>query len=388
MQITKIRPTLLAFTAMSALHAAASAQAQTPPPGVTVSGRLILGPRHVSNSNPQGNGNTQLGGTQDGSSFVAVRGSEDIGGGLRANFALDSVLTANNGVAGNFTGFWNREATVGLSGAWGNVRAGRMVGLATTGGVLALADPLNGNATTLETTWIGQYTGLRFNNSIQYGGVFNNVFVGALYALGGQPTSSSHGRTMALAAGYQTGPMLLRASVQQSSDGSGDKGNLFAIGGFYTLMPELTLHGAYFNGKYDAGFAAAPNNAPNGPLFGTGLGLGLPLTADMKSDGVIAGVTWRASPAWTIKLATHAVKSKGNTFLGPLGPTDGKQVMVYAFGDYALSKRTSLQFGVDHNKWTGAWSRIWGSALEAGTGTALNGYATRTVISTGVKHVF
>lgn len=388
MQITKILPTLLAFTAMSALHAAASAQAQTPPSGVTVSGRLILGPRHVSNSNPQGNGTSQLGGTQDGSSFVAIRGNEDIGGGLRANFALDSVLTANNGVAGNAAGFWNREASLGLSDTWGNVRAGRLPGAATAGGVLALADPLNGNSTTLETTWMAQYTGLRFNNAIQYGGVFNNVFVGALYALGAQPTGSSHGRTVALAAGYQTGPMLLRASVQQSGDGTGDKGKLFAIGGFYTVMPELTLHGAYFNGKYDAGFAAAPNSAPTGPLFGTGLGLGLPLTADMKSDGVIAGVTWRASPTWTIKLAAHAVWSKGNTFLGPLGPTDGKQVMAYAFTDYALSKRTSLQLGVDRNKWTGAWSGIWGSALEAGTGTALNGHATRTVVSTGVKHLF
>lgn len=62
-------------------------------------------------------------------SFIGFRGSEDLGGGLRANFALESFLLVDSGNATRVPGvdtFWARNAFVGLSGGFGTVRLGRM----------------------------------------------------------------------------------------------------------------------------------------------------------------------------------------------------------------------------------------------------------------------
>lgn len=60
-------------------------------------------------------------------SFLGFRGIEDLGGGLRAVWKLESYLRVDTGSAGRFDGdaFWAREASVGLSGAFGTTLIGR-----------------------------------------------------------------------------------------------------------------------------------------------------------------------------------------------------------------------------------------------------------------------
>src|SRR4051812_9028926 len=60
-------------------------------------------------------------------SFLGLRGSEDLGGGLRAVFRLESYLRVDVGAAGRNEGdvFWAREASVGLSGSFGTTVLGR-----------------------------------------------------------------------------------------------------------------------------------------------------------------------------------------------------------------------------------------------------------------------
>ena len=60
-------------------------------------------------------------------SFLGIRGSEDLGGGLRAVFRLETYVRVDAGAAGRFTGdnFWGRESSVGLSGAFGTSVLGR-----------------------------------------------------------------------------------------------------------------------------------------------------------------------------------------------------------------------------------------------------------------------
>jgi predicted porin len=62
-------------------------------------------------------------------SFIGVRGSDDLGGGLRAVFRLESYLRVDSGNAGRASGdpFWSREASVGLSGQFGTTVLGRTV---------------------------------------------------------------------------------------------------------------------------------------------------------------------------------------------------------------------------------------------------------------------
>ena len=65
------------------------------------------------------------------SSRLGFRGTEDLGGGLKANFQLEAALIPNDGVMGNGTtstagaSSFNRESWVGLSGGFGEIRLGR-----------------------------------------------------------------------------------------------------------------------------------------------------------------------------------------------------------------------------------------------------------------------
>nr|HET7859881.1 porin [Caldimonas sp.] len=62
-------------------------------------------------------------------SFVGFRGTEDLGGGLRAVFHLESYVSVDSGSAGRSATaadpFWAREASVGLSGSFGTTVLGR-----------------------------------------------------------------------------------------------------------------------------------------------------------------------------------------------------------------------------------------------------------------------
>lgn len=61
--------------------------------------------------------------------FLGFRGTEDLGGGLRAVFRLESYFAIDSGVIGGYGGnaFWGRDANVGLSGAFGSTVLGRNV---------------------------------------------------------------------------------------------------------------------------------------------------------------------------------------------------------------------------------------------------------------------
>jgi predicted porin len=68
-----------------------------------------------------------------GSSRVVISGSEDLGGGLKAGFRLESTVAVSTGRFGggqtttqtDSTGYFNRGAEINLSGAFGMVRLGK-----------------------------------------------------------------------------------------------------------------------------------------------------------------------------------------------------------------------------------------------------------------------
>ncbi len=60
-------------------------------------------------------------------SWYGFKGTEDLGGGLKANFALTSFLQADSGTPGRFNSdpYFSRDANVGLSGGFGSLTLGR-----------------------------------------------------------------------------------------------------------------------------------------------------------------------------------------------------------------------------------------------------------------------
>src|ERR1051325_2275008 len=59
--------------------------------------------------------------SDDSSSLLGVRGTEDLGGGLKAFFQLETAFKIEQ----NDTGFAARNSGVGLQGGWGSILLGR-----------------------------------------------------------------------------------------------------------------------------------------------------------------------------------------------------------------------------------------------------------------------
>lgn len=89
---------------------------------VSLWGGADLGVRNVHNS---AGSKTAMQSGNNYTSRFGLRGSEDLGGGMKASFWLESTVNATNGSAGAGAQFWDRRATMSLSGAFGELRLGR-----------------------------------------------------------------------------------------------------------------------------------------------------------------------------------------------------------------------------------------------------------------------
>ena len=132
---------LVAFATLGALTSAALAQSS-----VTVYGRIdqtvtLQDPGKAAAASTGGKLGKSVVALRDasgvgkGGSRIGLRGQEDLGDGLKANFQLEAALSPDTGVAGNSTtltpspgsSFFNRQAWAGLSHAnYGEVRLGRV----------------------------------------------------------------------------------------------------------------------------------------------------------------------------------------------------------------------------------------------------------------------
>ena len=121
--------------ALAVLAASGAAMAQS---SVTLFGVVDATIRYVDSQNT--GGNWSLANSGYNSSRLGFRGTEDLGGGLKASFWLEAGVNNDNGTGsasntnnqiGGSTGTgtqgltFNRRSTVSLSGNWGEVRLGR-----------------------------------------------------------------------------------------------------------------------------------------------------------------------------------------------------------------------------------------------------------------------
>lgn len=106
----------VAFTALASLGVSGLAQAQS---SVALYGVVDVSLAKVSGRSVELAGASPL---TNGSSRWGVRGTEDLGGGLKASFNLESQLDATTGAG---SGGFVRASNVALSGGFGTVKLGR-----------------------------------------------------------------------------------------------------------------------------------------------------------------------------------------------------------------------------------------------------------------------
>ncbi|MDN4039323.1 porin [Massilia sp. YIM B02443] len=207
---------ILAMAALCACVSTASAQSS-----VVLYGIIDAGLTSLHNDGPAGRV-TKVDTGQMQVSRWGLRGQEDLGGGMKARFGLEGTLLNDTGGAGvgfgtpTSTSLFDREATVGISGKYGAIDAGRqnIVGIMSVG----MADPLGlGFASSSPNVLFsamnnaavyGPYgannggTALRQNNSIKYSSpVFNGLSFAVMRAFGEQ--AGDHQKSS-----YQGGALL------------------------------------------------------------------------------------------------------------------------------------------------------------------------------------
>lgn len=116
-----LKKLLLATTIAGAFAAPAAAQS-----GITVSGLVDVFAGSMQNAGDADRKSVVDSGGMT-TSWFGIKGTEDLGGGLKAHFLLTSFIQADTGVQGRFPGdtLFSRDANVGLSGSFGTVSLGR-----------------------------------------------------------------------------------------------------------------------------------------------------------------------------------------------------------------------------------------------------------------------
>lgn len=105
--------------------------------------------------------------TNNKSSRLGFRGQEDLGGGLRASFQLETEILADTGAADST--YWGRQAWVGLGGEWGQVRLGRTKN--PTDDIADEIDPFTTDGIVGDQTklaWRAGVIGSRLSNGVVY----------------------------------------------------------------------------------------------------------------------------------------------------------------------------------------------------------------------------
>lgn len=306
-------------------------------------------------------------GNQSGARF-GLKGSEDLGNGVKAGFHLENGFSADTGSLAQNSRLFGREARLFVNGAFGEVAFGRMGTLGSANGTYGLL----GNLSPFGASWVGavEYStyyvgGIRADNTVTYKTpTFAGVTVYAQYSfetntkqednLDATEGKASANRYYALGATYKAAGFDLAAVVDSynwsstftSDDPDLDDGLTVTLGGSYDFeVAKVFLSGQYFDnmigndkygtkaanaGKSDSFYSFSGYFGDQNPIEGYALQAGV--------SAPVAGGTAMFAVGYT---DAEQVKT-------PEGSTDKaefKRLGASVGYTYSLSKRTNV-YGV------------------------------------------
>lgn len=230
----------LLASAIFALLASGSTFAQT---GLTLYGNVDASVVSASDIGPAAERRTSFGEGNWAPSVWGVKGTEDLGSGMRAHFRLEGGFNAGNGAIANggTTGTFSRMANVGLSGPFGSLTGGLNLSpfIAAYTSTLGLAGnnfyvpalllhrggtALNASSLPVSVTTggadadpaLGSTGGFFIPNSLTYSlpsELLGGVTASVMYALGGVPGDNSANRFVSGNVGYAFGELNVMAAA-------------------------------------------------------------------------------------------------------------------------------------------------------------------------------
>jgi GBP family porin len=209
---SEMKKSLIALGVLGSFAGAANAQSS-----VTLYGLIDAGVTYTNNQG--GSKNVQATSGQVNGSRWGLRGTEDLGGGLKAIFTLENGFNIDSGKLGQNGAEFGRQAFVGLSSEQlGAVTLGRQYDsvvdylgpLALTGtqyGGTQAAHPFDND---------NLYNSFRINNSVKYQSVnYGGFKFGGLYGFSNAADGFSDNRAYSFGGSYNYGPLNVAASYMQ-----------------------------------------------------------------------------------------------------------------------------------------------------------------------------
>lgn len=304
-------------------------------------------------------------------SRLGFRGSEDLGGGLKAIFTMEAGIGHDTGTLQQGGRLFGRQSFVGMGTPYGTLTMGRQYspqfyvfsdsdafGLGHAPGLMMITRTNATGGTAFILNSIANTS--RLDNTIIYESPTINGFKGrALYGtkegtLGHASGASGH---------YANGPLIAGVGYTQLKDGDGvGKWKALTVGGSYLIG----------NTKVFAGYTRDTDDSSRTPAGGG---------ASLRFDLTNIGIQHTVSAALQLLAQVTNVQDKSSNEVGD------RDSMVFGVGaKYALSKRTTLytSFGtIDNNN---------GSAYSLGgglyTGGPVSGDARAKTLAVGMVHFF
>lgn len=254
------------------------------------------------------------------SSRWGMRGTEDLGGGLKAGFQLESRFDSDTGVLKTDSGatnqFFRGASFLSLSGGFGEVRLGRSTTVYDDVRALSISSNVYDSAFTPTNNGVygsgGDYAS-RFDNKITYlSPTLGGFYLGVDYALD-EDNSVKAART-ALKAGYRAGPMHFAFGYQDEKTSA----DYTALSGSYnfgvaSVSAGFNLRDAKTGGAEDTEFTVGVN-VPFGTVA-VSAGMASSKTevgsaTTLKSSGFALGATYSLSKRTTAYAGFRSVERK------------------------------------------------------------------------------
>ena len=376
-----------------------------------------------------------------------IKGQEDMGGGLKAIFLLESAINIQTGALSNAalalthntsTGpnvaidssingqLFSRGAYVGLTSAdYGTLTLGRNTSFLLDN--IGLSDPLLGSYAFSPIGFAGSFGGggftddSRVDNSIKYKMAFGDFTLGLLYKFGGIAGSTSEQGAYQANVTYISGPLGVMLGYEQFKDAFsiGNTANpavgtlpvtaadtkAFMLAAKYAITPAARVSGGYereeFNNPSNPGTAAtatapATGDLATNSLFGYALsGVNVSAFASQKTLNVYwLGGSYDFTSAFTVSAAGYHVTQNSWTS-GATGASNcsntntlcsGSQNYYSLVGDYHLSKRTDAYIGVMLSRASGGIAN--GNIVKNSAGAIVSDTSSNRITAIGLRHTF
>jgi predicted porin len=350
---------------------------------VTIYGQIDSGLYNLKNMSADDKKATVYGDGVIFSPILGFKGSEDMGGGLKAGFDLQTDVQTNNG-GENQNGQFRRQANVSVGGGFGEVKLGVTTNpiIATNGALMPTG--ANGNIVSTVTSTALGYADFYTKNAVTYTSPAIMGLTAQLQkGLSNDTKDANNGSMSAYSLAYVNGPLEVRYAAQDRKAATAaiaqTAPNGAGSGTTATFNKKSSVAGVkYTMGQWAFGAATMKSDGALGYAY-NGIASGAAGSqAERKANQLGAAYT---TGAWTLGASmTKAKESKVTTYQAR----------------YALSKRTNVigLFSVADNKNAVTGFSPIGFNTGSSPATILNsgnGAATgekQTAMGVGITHSF